>query len=229
MIINENTILLVDDEAYTLDFLMYNLTKNGFKVFTSSNGLDAIRKARKIVPKLILLDIMMPEMDGIETCYELRKMNELKDTVIAFLSARGEDYTQIAGFEAGADDYIQKPIRFPVLLSRLNALTKRVKKKVNQSIIVHHDLKIIRNKFHVIKKGVKISLPRREFEILEFLARYPNKPFYRDEILTKIWGDDAKVDGKTVSVHVSRIRKKLDCDIISTINGVGYCFNTNLK
>ncbi|MBN2173707.1 MAG: response regulator transcription factor [Bacteroidales bacterium] len=220
-------ILIVDDETYTLDFLGYNLNKQGFKVYTSTRGHDAITKAKKILPQLILLDIMMPEMDGIETCIELRKINELKDTLIALISARREDYTQIVGFEAGADDYIKKPIAINVLIVRLKALLKRLRNKENKEILEIDNIKIIRDKYVVVKDEEIINLPRREFELLYLLASNPRKIFTREEIMSKIWGDEAAIGDRTINVHISRIRNKLNFPIIKTVKGIGYCLRTD--
>jgi two-component system alkaline phosphatase synthesis response regulator PhoP len=217
------TILLVDDEVNTLDFLGYNLNKHGFKVYTSTNGPDAIKKAKNIIPQLILLDIMLPEMDGIEICLELRKINELNNTVIAFLSARREDYTQIVGFEAGADDFIKKPVGINVLITRIKALLKRIKVIENKNIIEINGLKIIRDKYHVVKDGKTINLPRREFELLYLLASNPRKVFSRQEIMTIVWGIDSMIGDRTINVHISRLRNKLNFPIIKTVKGIGYC------
>jgi two-component system alkaline phosphatase synthesis response regulator PhoP len=218
------SILLVDDEVYTLEFLSDNLNRNGYDVYTSSNGLEAIEKARQIKPRIILLDVMMPEMDGIETCHELRKISDLKNTVIAMLSARSEDYTQIEGFKAGADDYIVKPIRFKVLLSRLAALSKRIRAVKKDEMLAINDIQIISDKYLVIQNGKEISLPRREFELLSLLSKNPTKVFTRDEIFSRIWGEDTIVGEQTINVHVSRIRGKLNTDVIRTIKGVGYVY-----
>ncbi|MCB0806415.1 MAG: response regulator transcription factor [Bacteroidales bacterium] len=220
-----NTILLVDDESYTLEFLDYNLSKNGFRVFTTTNGIDAIRKAKEIQPGIIVLDIMMPEMDGIETCIELRKIKELKDTLIALLSGRNEDYTQIVGFEAGADDYIKKPVRMNVLIPRLKALRRRIRGGPEQKVTEIDDLKIILDKYAVVKDGKEISLPRREFELLWLLTQNPNKIFTRNEIFSQLWGDEALVGERTINVHISRLRKKIKTDIIKTVKGIGYSFH----
>lgn len=220
-----HSILLVDDEKYTLEFLSYNLSRNGFEVYTAYKGSEAIEKAKKIIPNVIVLDIMMPEMDGIEICQLLRKISSLNNTIIAFLSARGEDYTQIAGFEAGADDYIKKPIRIPVLISRINALLNRVKRLEDKAIIEVGDMKIVQEKFLVIKKNKQITLPKRQFEMLALLAKNPKKVYSREEIFSKIWGDNSTVDEYAINVHISRIRSKLGVDSIKTVKGFGYRIN----
>jgi two-component system alkaline phosphatase synthesis response regulator PhoP len=220
---SDPSILIVYNELPMLKSLELNLGKHGFNVYTSTNGSDAIKKAKKINPQLILLDVMLPEIDGIETCIELRKINELRDTIIAFLTSRNEDYTQIIGFEAGADDFIKRPVTASVLITRLKALLKRVRFKEKTGVIEINGLKIIRDKFLVIKDNSTINLPRREFELLFLLASNPKKLFTREEIMSKVWGDDTLVGDKTINVHISRLRHKLDYPIIKTVKGVGYC------
>lgn len=220
------TLLLVDDEPDVLEFISYNLRKEGFVVHTSSNGKDAIQKAQEIKPQLILLDVMMPEMDGIETCEEIRKIPILKNTLIAFLTARGEDYSQIAGFDAGGDDYVTKPIKPKVLVSRIKALLKRIN-AVEAEIVPpvqkpDSNLIIDRERFIIIKKGEKIVLPKKEFELLTLLYSKPQKVFTRDEIFSIIWGDDIIVGDRTIDVHVRKLREKIGEDHIVTIKGVGY-------
>ena len=223
-------ILLVDDEPDILEFLSYNLTKEGFNVRTCSNGKDAIILASQTLPHLILLDVMMPEMDGIETCEELRKISSLKDCIIAFLTARGEDYSQIAGFDAGADDYITKPVRPKVLVSRLNALLKRADKNIIQEknqtshTISGSDLIIDKNGYSITSEGKEILLPRKEFELLLLLSSKPGKVFTREEILYSIWGKDIIVGDRTIDVHIKKIREKIGDKYIVTIKGVGYRF-----
>ena len=204
-------ILLVDDEADILEFLSYNLKKAGFNVLTANNGRDAIKLAKQYLPHLIILDVMMPEMDGIETCEEIRKLPTLNNTVVAFLTARSEDYSQIAGFEAGADDYITKPIKPKVLISRVSALLKRFGKTeegtegVETGIIKHGNLVIDREKYTVTNNGVELSLPRKEFSLLLLLISKPEKVFTRDEIYTSIWGDTIVVGDRTIDVHIRNI------------------------
>lgn len=222
---NGSKILLVDDEQDILEFVSYTLKKEGFTVYTALNGKDAIGIAKKEKPDLIILDIMMPEMDGIETCRELRDIPFLKNTVISFLTARNEDYSQIAGFEVGADDYITKPIRPRVLTSRIKALLRR---KPNQSLekdaIALDGIQIDREKYIVTKEGKRIDLRKKEFELLALLVEKPGKVFTRDEILNTVWGNDIIVGDRTIDVHINKLREKVGEKYIRTIKGVGYKF-----
>ncbi len=225
-------ILLVDDEKDILEFLSYNLRNAGFEVYTSLNGKDALRKAGELKPHLILLDIMMPETDGIETCELLREIPGMEQTMIAFLTARGEDYSQIAGFEAGGDDYITKPVKPKVLISRIKALLKRqskqiteLKEKIGYGMIKTGDLEIDREKFMVTKAGKILILPKKEFELLLLLSSKPGKVFSREEIFHYVWGDDIIVGDRTIDVHVRKLREKIGGELIITIKGVGYKFN----
>jgi two-component system alkaline phosphatase synthesis response regulator PhoP len=216
-------ILLVDDEQDILNFLTYNLRKDGFDVYAVDSGKDAIEKAKEIRPNLILLDVMMPLMDGIETCRELREIPEIKNTMIAFLTARNEDYSQIAGFDVGADDYITKPIKPRVLSSRIKALLKRVNPEVKTLQKMElGGIKIDIERFVVIKDGIEFSLPKKEFKLLALLATKPGKVFTRETILQQIWGEEVIVGDRTIDVHVRKIREKLGNEYIKTIKGIGY-------
>ncbi|MCF8373303.1 MAG: response regulator transcription factor [Bacteroidales bacterium] len=223
-------ILLVDDETDILEFLSYNLKKEGFKVYIAENGKEAIRIAKSKLPHLILLDVMMPEMDGMETCQEIKKIPKLGGTVIAFLTARSEDYSQIAGFDAGADDYITKPIKPKVLISRIKALLKRntyaaeSQEAGKKQIIVKGNLTIDREKYVVIKNKKEIYMPKKEFELLMLLASKSEKVFERDEIYSAVWGDDIIVGDRTIDVHIRKLREKIGDKYIKTIKGVGYKF-----
>jgi two-component system, OmpR family, alkaline phosphatase synthesis response regulator PhoP len=218
-------LLLVDDEPDILEFIGYNLRKEGFQVFTSNNGKDALALAEEVRPHLVLLDVMMPEMDGIEVCEEIRRNDKLKQVVIAFLTARGEDYSQIAGFEAGGDDYITKPVKPKVLVSRIKALLKRVGKvNATETQISHPNigLHIDKERFIVVKDGVELNLPKKEFELLALLYSRPQKVFTRDEIFSMVWGDNIIVGDRTIDVHIRKLREKIGEDHIKTIKGVGY-------
>ncbi len=221
----EFRILLVDDEPDILEFVGYNIRKDGYTLWTCNNGKDAIIKAQEITPHLIILDIMMPGMDGIEVCQELRKIPELKPTLIAFLTARAEDFTQIAGLDAGGDDYITKPVKPKVLMSRINALLRRTPETEEpEGQLVVGDIIIDREKYIILKSGREYSIPRKEFELLSLLASKPNKVFSREEIFENVWGNDVIVGERTIDVHIRRIREKLELDCIKTIKGVGYKF-----
>ena len=218
-------ILLVDDEEDIIEFLTYNLEKEGFLVSTAYNGIEAIEKAKAETPHLILMDVMMPEMDGITAVQQIRKIPKLDNTLIVFLTARAEDYSQIAGFESGADDYVTKPIKPKVLIKRLEALLRRSKKIEKESgAIVIHDMTIDPTAYVVEKAGEKIYLPKKEFALLHLLASIPNKVFRRDEIFHEIWGDDVIVGDRTIDVHIRKIREKIGIDNIKTVKGVGYKF-----
>jgi two-component system alkaline phosphatase synthesis response regulator PhoP len=221
-------ILLVDDEKDILEFLSYNLRNEGFKIYTASNGKEAVRLTKEIQPHLVLMDVMMPEMDGIAACEEIRSNKELENTLIAFLTARGEDYSQIAGFEAGGDDYITKPIKPKVLVSRIKALLKRrsvqIEDKESGSVsrILSGDLVIDKERYVVIKKGKDISLPRKEFELLSLLISKPEKVFTREEIFDRVWGEHIVVGDRTIDVHIRKLREKLGDKYIKTVKGIGY-------
>ncbi len=219
-------VLLVDDEEDILDFVSYNLKQQGWEVQTATNGLEGIKVAQEFHPHLILLDVMMDGMDGMQVCSELRQIPELSQTIIAMLTARGEDYSQIAGFSVGADDYITKPIRPNVLVSRLKALLKRVDLTVNKDMTpsVSDELVIDRNQYLVFVKGVEVSLPRKEFELLALLHSKPSKVFGRDEIFNAVWGDNVFSGDRTIDVHIRKLREKIGDDYIVTVKGVGYKF-----
>lgn len=221
---NEHKILLVDDEPDILEFLSYNLRKEGYTVFTAATGEEGIALAKKEMPHLVLLDVMMPGVDGIEVCRELRSAQGMEGVVIAFLTARSEDYSHIAGFEAGADDYINKPIKPRVLLSRIKALLRRSPNDAETKTVDAGKLRIDRESYLVFKDGQEISLPRKEFELLSLLASKPGKVFGRDEILNKVWGDEVVVGDRTIDVHIRKLREKLGEEFIRTVKGVGYKF-----
>lgn len=217
-------ILLVDDEPDILEFISYNLAREGFEVFTSNNGKEAIRIALEKRPRLIILDVMMPDMDGVETCRLIRETPELSDVLIAFLTARNEDYSQIAGFDAGADDYINKPIKPRVLVSRIKALLRRSGTTSAEPNFETNGFSIDRDKYLIIKDNQQISLPKKEFELIALLASRPGKVFTREDILKNVWGDEVVVGDRTIDVHIRKLREKLGDSYIRTIKGVGYKF-----
>lgn len=218
-------ILLVDDEPDILEIIGYNLSAVGYQIMTAENGLQAIKKAKKEHPHLIIMDVMMPKMDGMEACEQIRKIPELSHTIIAFLTARGEDYSQMAGFEAGADDYITKPIKPKVLISKVKALLRRLKHdEPSHAILEIGGLVINREEYKVLHHGTEISLPRKEFELLSLLATKPNKVFKRDEILDRVWGNEVVVGGRTIDVHIRKLREKIGDECFKTVKGVGYKF-----
>ena len=222
---SKEKILLVDDEPDIIEFLGYNLTKEGYDVTTSTSGKEAVALAKKIKPDLILLDVMMPEMDGIETCQEIRGIDDIKNTLIAFLSARGEDYSQVAGLDAGADDYITKPIKPRLLASRVKAILRRKSgaEEVNANE-QEGDVRIDREKYLVYKEGQELSFPKKEFELLALLISKPGKVFTREVILESVWGGEVVVGDRTIDVHIRKLREKLGDHYIKTIKGVGYKF-----
>ncbi|WP_425076707.1 response regulator transcription factor [Psychroserpens sp. S379A] len=218
-------ILLVDDEPDILEIVGYNLSAEGYQVITAENGLKGVKAAKKEKPQLIILDVMMPEMDGIEACEQIRKIPELSNTVITFLTARGEDYSQMAGFDAGADDYITKPIKPKVLVSKVKALLRRLKEEdASDSILKVGNLVINREEYKISLKGKEIILPRKEFELLSLLATKPGKVFKREEILDKVWGNEVVVGGRTIDVHIRKLREKIGDKSFKTVKGVGYKF-----
>ena len=222
----EIRILLVDDEDDVLEFLSYNIRKEGYEVHTANNGIKGLQKAIEIIPHLIILDVMMPEMDGIEACREIKQIPQLEHTIIVFLTARGEDYSQIAGFDAGADDYVTKPVKPRLLVSRIKALLRRHRSETEPPInqVDLGNMVIDRDRYVVLIEGKEISLPKKEFELLQLLASKPNKVFTRDEIFAKVWGDNVIVGDRTIDVHIRKIREKLAVNNIKTIKGVGYKF-----
>jgi two-component system, OmpR family, alkaline phosphatase synthesis response regulator PhoP len=230
MDLKEAKILVVDDEPDIVEFLSYNLKKEGFNIYSSNNGKDAVKKAQKINPHLILLDVMMPEMDGIETCEKLRENPLLLNTLIIFLTARAEDYSQIAGFQAGGDDYITKPVKPKVLVTRLKAILRRYGMRANESIsdsvevLRFNDLIIDAEKHMVFLDNKELILPRKEFRLLQLLTSKPSKVFTRDEIFDSIWGTDIFVGDRTIDVYIRKIREKIGESKIVTIKGVGYKF-----
>ncbi len=212
-----HTLLLVDDEQDILDFLSYNLKKEGFKVFTASNGEEAVKMVQQVNPSLIVMDIMMPKMDGIEACQIIRKDLNITQPIIAFLTSRSEDYSQIAGFEAGADDYINKPIRPRLLISKVESLLRRLDRPVNLENSLSNSLKIDRDKFMIELNNEKIILPKKEFELLELLASRPGKVYNREQILSIVWGNETIVGERTIDVHIRKLREKLGDEYIRTI------------
>ncbi|MEP3838165.1 MAG: response regulator transcription factor [Algibacter sp.] len=217
-------ILLVDDEPDILEIVGYNLSNEGYQVITAENGLEGVKKAKSELPHLIILDVMMPEMDGIEACENIRKIADLKHSIITFLTARGEDYSQVAGFDAGADDYITKPIKPKVLISKVKALLRRFKEVEVSETLKVGSLVINRDEYKIISKGKELVLPRKEFELLSLLASKPGKVFKRDEILDAVWGNEVVVGGRTIDVHIRKLREKLGDKSFKTIKGVGYKF-----
>ncbi|MCU0435624.1 MAG: response regulator transcription factor [Bacteroidia bacterium] len=217
-------LLLVDDEQDILEFLTYNLRKEGYHVSSATNGDEALTIARRELPDLVLLDVMMPGLDGIEVCRELRQMPGMSDVLIAFLTARAEDYSHIAGFEAGADDYINKPIKPRVLISRIKALLRRAPNANNNEAIDMGGIRIDRESYLVYKNDQQISLPRKEFELIALLATKPGKVFTREEILNNVWGGEVIVGDRTIDVHIRKLREKLGEEFIKTVKGVGYKF-----
>lgn len=216
-------ILLVDDEQDILEIVSYNLSQEGYQIVTATNGKEAIVKAKKELPHLIILDVMMPEMDGIEACENIRRIPELESTIITFLTARAEDYSQVAGFDAGADDYIAKPIKPKVLVSKVKALLRRLKEdEDSKDVLKVGDIEINREEYKIVRNNEEIILPRKEFELFYLLATKPGKVFTREEILDKVWGNEVVVGGRTIDVHIRKLREKIGDDFFKTIKGVGY-------
>ncbi len=228
MATNDQKILIVDDESDILELLKYNLSKEGYEVRTATDGIKGVEIAKSFNPDLIILDIMMPKQDGVETCRQIREIPELSNVFVIFLTARSEEYSEVAAFEMGADDYITKPIKPRALMSRLNALFRREsKKKQESSKITIEDLEIDRTSYTVKLGDEKINLPKKEFELLYFLAQNPGKVYSRDELLQNIWGTDVYVLARTVDVHIRKVREKIGNSYISTVKGVGYKFEVN--
>lgn len=220
------TILLVDDEKDILEFLQYNLEREGYKVFTANDGLEGVEMTQKVSPDLILMDVMMPRMDGIEACQTIRQDLQLNSPLIAFLTSRSEDYSQVAGFEAGADDYITKPIRPRLLISKVEALLRRAgRDKAVETVVTTSSIIVNRERFLVYLNDEEIQLPKKEFELIELLASRPGKVFTRDQILSTVWGDETIVGERTIDVHIRKLREKLGDSYIRTIKGVGYTFS----
>lgn len=216
-------ILLVDDEQDILEIVGYNLTQEGYQVVTAVNGKEAVAKARKELPQLIIIDVMMPEMDGMEAVENIRKIPELSNVIITFLTARSEDYSQVAGFEAGADDYIAKPIKPKLLVTKVKALLRRLKEDDNkEDVLKVGNIEINREEYKIVIEDREIVLPRKEFELFYLLASKPGKVFKREEILDKVWGNEVVVGGRTIDVHIRKLREKIGDEIFKTIKGVGY-------
>ncbi|WP_457615946.1 response regulator transcription factor [Lutibacter sp.] len=222
-------ILLVDDEPDILEIVGYNLKNEGYKIYTAKNGVEAVEIAKEIIPHLIILDIMMPEMDGIEACEKIRASKGLENILITFFTARNEDYSKVAGYDIGADDYITKPIKPKVLVSKIRALLRRVKENNSTSDekVSVGEIIIDREEYVIIKKGEKLSLPRKEFELFSLLASKPGKVFKRDDILEKVWGNEVVVGGRTIDVHIRKLREKIGDKNFKTVKGVGYKFVIN--
>ncbi|MBT7573940.1 MAG: response regulator transcription factor [Flavobacteriaceae bacterium] len=219
-------ILIVDDDPDIIEILRYNLSLAGYKVKAASNGKEAIKKAKIFIPEIILLDVMMPEMDGIEACRLIREIPSLNNSRIIFLSARNEDYTQLSAFDAGADDYISKPVKPKILLKKISSIFKRIHKKENKiQLIDLGEIKIDRNKYLVFINKNEIQLPKKEFELFFLLASKPGNVFSRDEIMNKVWGSDVIVGDRTIDVHIRKLREKIGDLYFKTVKGIGYKFN----
>ncbi|WP_226390697.1 response regulator transcription factor [Penaeicola halotolerans] len=219
-------VLVVDDEQDIVDLLKYNLEKEGYEVATANDGIKAVKVAAKFIPDVILLDIMMPHQDGVETCRQIREIPETKKAFVIFLTARSEEYSEVAAFDVGADDYITKPIKPRALMSRISALFRRESKKEQENVQVRiKDLIIDKTSYTIDKNGKILTLPKKEFELLYFLAKNPNMVFSRDELLQNIWGADVFVLARTVDVHIRKVREKIGEDYITTVKGVGYKFD----
>ena len=222
-------ILIVDDEPDIIEILKYNLNNEGFDVKSANNGKKAVEKAKKFIPDIILLDVMMPGMDGIEACTEIKKISSLSNTRIIFLSARSEDFTQIAAFDAGADDYVTKPVKPKILIKKISSISKRINNNTLSDILDLGKIKINKESYLISLNKEDISLPRKEFELLYLLASKPGKVFSRDEIMHKVWGSQVIVGDRTIDVHIRKLREKIGDKLIKTIKGVGYKFKLNVK
>jgi len=219
-------ILLVDDEPDIIEIISFNLNQEGYQIFSASDGLEALKVAEKHLPHLIIMDVMMPNMDGIEACEHLRKDNRFAETIIMFLTARGEEYSYVAAFEAGADDYVTKPIKPKVLTSKVKGLLRRFKKnQKSESRLLFDGLIVDREAYKVILNDIEMSLPRKEFELFFLLASKPNKVFVRDEIMDRVWGGNVVVGDRTIDVHIRKLREKIGQHYFKTIKGIGYKFN----
>ena len=223
---NKQKILIVDDEPDILELIEYNLKKEGYQVFLARNGQEAVAEAKRTLPDLIVLDIMMPKMDGIEACRIMRTMPEFKNTFMVFLTARSEEYSEIAGFNVGADDYIAKPIKPRALVSRINAILRRnaPAEDITENKLEIGDLVIDREAYLVYQKGIKVVLAKKEFELLYLLASKPGKVYTREVILKNIWEDSVVVTNRTIDVHIRKLREKLGDEVVATVKGVGYKF-----
>ena len=219
----DTKILLVDDEPDIVEIIRFNLEQNGYQISTASDGLEAIKVAEKEIPHLIIMDVMMPNLDGIEACERLRQDDRFSDTIIMFLTARGEDYSYVAAFDAGADDYVTKPIKPKVLVSKVKGLLRRLKEKESKNVFVFNKLTIDRDSYKVINEDKELSLPRKEFELLFLLASKPGKVFTREKIMDKVWGGDV-VGDRTIDVHIRKLREKIGNRYFKTIKGIGYKF-----
>ena len=219
----DTRILLVDDEPDIVEIIRFNLEQKGYQISTASDGLEAIKVAEKEIPHLIIMDVMMPNLDGIETCERLRQDDRFSDTIIMFLTARGEDYSYVAAFESGADDYVTKPIKPKVLVSKVKGLLRRLKEKESKNVFVFNKLTIDRDSYKVINEDKELSLPRKEFELLFLLASKPGKVFTREKIMDKVWGGDV-VGDRTIDVHIRKLREKIGNRYFKTVKGIGYKF-----
>ena len=221
----QHIILIVDDDPDIVEILRYNLSMAGYQVKSASNGKECVKKAKLFLPEIILLDVMMPVMGGIEACSILKEIPSLNNTRVIFLSARSEDYTQLSAFDAGADDYISKPVKPKILLKKIASIIKRINlNEDNQHILIFEDFVIDRNKFLIIKNKIEINLPRKEFELLFLLASKPGSVFTRDDIMNKVWGSEVIVGDRTIDVHIRKLREKIGDLYFKTVKGVGYKF-----